>query len=172
MKAVEQSYSGRNILYWRKSCTKALNIEKIFHPKASPIATGCPIKCLSCKCEAWQIGHPIFQTDNSCFDDPSFTSWCGMYKEAPDCSRWLSSYDKDENQSFFKRDLYSYCDGWSLDQQANCVPITNSWVSDRTSVISKRDYINTIYIRLNCLYIKSRASRGWNVDHASIFRSI
>lgn len=76
---------------------------------------------------------------------------------APDGSRVST---KSKVQSHFRRDLVYCCDGL---RQANSVLITNTWLSDGTSLLSGRDFISAIYIRYNCLYHKSRASRRRDV---------
>lgn len=49
-------------------------------------------------------------------------------------------------------------------RQSSVVPVTNSWFSDGSSIMSGRDFITAVHIRYNCLYNKFRATRGRNAD--------
>ena len=73
------------------------------------------------------------------------------------CTRRVTNYNFILNH--FKRCLYSSCDGAGLNQ-SNLVPGIHRWVSDGTRLLSGRDYISSIHVKINCLYNKSRVSRG------------
>lgn len=61
--------------------------------------------------------------------------------------------------TYFKRDLHARCDGLGLAQSSG-VPIAHSWVSDGSSLMSGSEYISSIKVRYNCLFSRSRRSRG------------
>lgn len=79
---------------------------------------------------------------------------------APDGSRLTT---KSKIHGYFRRDLISRCDDSGL-RQSNVVPVTNSWLSDGSSLMSGRDFIAAIRVRFNCLFNKSRAVRRRDVD--------
>ncbi|KAG8186047.1 hypothetical protein JTE90_007433 [Oedothorax gibbosus] len=60
-----------------------------------------------------------------------------------------------------RRELYSTCDGSGL-KEISTIPIASSWVLDGTKLLSGRSYINSIQIRTNTLYSRSR---GRKIDH-------
>lgn len=49
-------------------------------------------------------------------------------------------------------------------RKSSVVPVTNSWFSDGSSVMSGGDFITAVHIRYNCLYNKYCATRGRNAD--------
>lgn len=64
--------------------------------------------------------------------------------------------------AYFKKDLYSRCDGKGLTQSSR-VPEAHAWISDGTRFLSGRD-ISSVQLRYNWLYNKSRAMRGREGD--------
>lgn len=66
--------------------------------------------------------------------------------------------------SFFKADLYSKCDGVGLAQSSG-VPIVHSWVADGTNFMSGSDNISAIQARYNCLFSRSRGTRGRDLKY-------
>lgn len=49
-------------------------------------------------------------------------------------------------------------------RQTNSVLITNTWLSDGTSPMTGRNFISAVHIKYNCLYNKSCAFHGRDVD--------
>ncbi|GBO45525.1 Retrovirus-related Pol polyprotein from type-2 retrotransposable element R2DM [Araneus ventricosus] len=64
----------------------------------------------------------------------------------------------------FKRQWQSTCDGSGL-KGSDDVPSAHSWVLDGTSLLSGRDYISCIHVRLGVLFNRARAARGRDKQH-------
>ncbi|GBM11033.1 Retrovirus-related Pol polyprotein from type-2 retrotransposable element R2DM [Araneus ventricosus] len=66
--------------------------------------------------------------------------------------------------NMFKRQWQSTCDGCGLKGSGD-VPSAHSWVLDGTSLLSSRDYISCIHVRLGVLFNRARAARGRDKQH-------
>ncbi|GBL83244.1 Retrovirus-related Pol polyprotein from type-2 retrotransposable element R2DM [Araneus ventricosus] len=64
----------------------------------------------------------------------------------------------------FKRQWQSTCVGSGLKGSGD-VPSAHSWVLDGTSLLSGRDYISCIHVRLGVLFNRARAARGRDKQH-------
>ncbi|GBL74729.1 Retrovirus-related Pol polyprotein from type-2 retrotransposable element R2DM [Araneus ventricosus] len=66
--------------------------------------------------------------------------------------------------NMFRRQWQSTCDGCGLKGSSD-VPSAHSWVLDGTSLLSGRDYISCIHVRLGVLFNRARATRGRKKQH-------
>ncbi|GBO32976.1 Retrovirus-related Pol polyprotein from type-2 retrotransposable element R2DM [Araneus ventricosus] len=66
--------------------------------------------------------------------------------------------------NMFKRQWQSTCDGSGLKGSGD-VSKAHSWVLDGTSLLSGRDYISCIHVRLGVLFNRARAARGRDKQH-------
>lgn len=74
-------------------------------------------------------------------------------------NKMISSINHINN--YYKKELYRMCDGIGLRRSLKCSG-THQWVSDGTSFLSGKDYINCLHIRYGYLYNKNRCARGRN----------
>lgn len=63
--------------------------------------------------------------------------------------------------NYFKRKLYTMCDGAGLKEASKCPP-AHEWVSDGTRFLTGKDYIKSIHLRYGCLYNRARCRRENN----------
>lgn len=64
----------------------------------------------------------------------------------------------------FKRELHEMCDGRGL-TEFHKVPQASAWISDGTSMMTGANFVAAVNLRLNTLYNRSRATRGWDQPH-------
>lgn len=65
--------------------------------------------------------------------------------------------------TFFRRDLHARCDELGLVESTG-VSVAHSWVGNGTNLMSGSDYVQSIGVRYNCLFSRSRRTRGTDLN--------
>jgi len=90
-------------------------------------------------------------------------------KRGIDCEELLKFEGKtlrttSQINAMHKRQMKNKCDGKGLLEMSR-VTSNHGWVTDGTALLTGRNYIHAVHVRLNTLYCRSRATRGRNKPH-------